>query len=266
MAPINLPDGTEVSEIVLPDGSTASEVLAPDGSTVFSAIPESVVSQYNALDGFTKSDEGSTVSSWSDEQGAFDVPTNGGDVSITGSGINGKRSVDFGSSGNVVFQTTQPSIPQPFTVICLVEYKNSNLGFEAAYENGNAGGGSTRTQISHGSRSGAGSDTDVVGNGDDLISVGTSVVDKPMILSGVFNGSNCRMRRAVDGATSVDTATGFGGTNDANGWTFGSADGVAYHTGYAGVYLIFDQELTSSQLSEQESRIASEWGLSGGWT
>jgi len=45
MAPINLPDGTEVSEIVLPDGSTASEVLAPDGSTVFGGIPDSVVTR-----------------------------------------------------------------------------------------------------------------------------------------------------------------------------------------------------------------------------
>jgi len=45
MAPINLPDGTEVSEIVLPDGSTASKVLAPDGSTVFSAIPDSVITR-----------------------------------------------------------------------------------------------------------------------------------------------------------------------------------------------------------------------------
>jgi len=266
MAPINLPDGTEVSEIVLPDGSTASEVLAPDGSTVFSAIPESVVSQYNALDGFTKSDEGSTVSSWSDEQGAFDVPTNGGDVSITGSGINGKRSVDFGASGNVEFQTTAPSISQPFTVICLIEYKNSNLDFEGAYENGDTSGGSTRTQVAHGAISGAGSDTDVVGDGGSYVSVGTSVTDTPMILSGVFDEANSRMRRALDGASSVDTASGDGGTNDANGWTFGSVDGTAYHTGYAGVYLIFDQELTSSQLSEQESRIASEWGLYGGWT
>jgi len=40
MAPINLPDGSQVSEIVLPDGSTASEVLAPDGSRVFPAIPD----------------------------------------------------------------------------------------------------------------------------------------------------------------------------------------------------------------------------------
>jgi len=42
MAPINLPNGTEVSEIVLPNGQTASEVIAPDGSVVFgNAIPDS---------------------------------------------------------------------------------------------------------------------------------------------------------------------------------------------------------------------------------
>jgi len=46
MAPINLPDGSQVSEIVLPDGSTASEVLAPDGSTVFSGIPDGVVDNF----------------------------------------------------------------------------------------------------------------------------------------------------------------------------------------------------------------------------
>jgi len=41
MAPINLPDGTEVSEVILPDGASASEVIAPDGSTVFAGIPDS---------------------------------------------------------------------------------------------------------------------------------------------------------------------------------------------------------------------------------
>jgi len=47
MAPINLPDGSQVSEIVLPDGSTASEVLAPDGSTVFgNAIPDSAIHRW----------------------------------------------------------------------------------------------------------------------------------------------------------------------------------------------------------------------------
>jgi len=265
MAPINLPDGTEVAEVILPDGTSASEVIAPDGSTVFSAIPNSVVSQYNTLDGFSASDEGTSVSSWTDEQGAFNISTNGGSIEIIGSGINGKRSVDFGASGNVSFQTTSPSISQPFTVICLVEYKNSNLGFEGAYENGDAGGGSTRTQIAHGANSGAGGDTDVVGDGGSYASVGTSITDTPMILSGVFDGANSRMRRAREGASSVDTATGDGGTNDANGWTFGSVDGTAYHSGYAGVYLIFDTALSGSQLAEEESRIANEWGLTGGW-
>lgn len=57
MAPINNPNGNEVSEIVLPDGATASEVIAPDGSTVFgSAIPDSVV---NNMDTFYAISEGS---------------------------------------------------------------------------------------------------------------------------------------------------------------------------------------------------------------
>jgi len=50
MAPINLPDGTEVSEVILPDGATASEVVAPDGSTVFSGIPDSRVFDFETGD------------------------------------------------------------------------------------------------------------------------------------------------------------------------------------------------------------------------
>jgi len=49
MAPINLPDGTEVSEVILPDGASASEVVAPDGRTVFSAIPEGVVDNFEEV-------------------------------------------------------------------------------------------------------------------------------------------------------------------------------------------------------------------------
>jgi hypothetical protein len=53
--PTNLPDGTEVSEIVLPDGASASEVIAPDGSTVFSAIPDSSIARYEFEGDFTDS-------------------------------------------------------------------------------------------------------------------------------------------------------------------------------------------------------------------
>jgi len=46
MAPIFTPDGAEVSEVILPDGASASAVIAPDGSAVFSAIPDSDLTQY----------------------------------------------------------------------------------------------------------------------------------------------------------------------------------------------------------------------------
>jgi len=61
--PINLPDGSEVSEVILPDGASASEVIAPDGSTVFSAIPGSGVARFDFED---DSDATTAVDSWFD--------------------------------------------------------------------------------------------------------------------------------------------------------------------------------------------------------
>jgi len=59
--PINLPDGTEVSEVILPDGSTASEVIAPDGRTVFGAI--AVVEDF----------EDGDLAEWSGDTGVWSV-------------------------------------------------------------------------------------------------------------------------------------------------------------------------------------------------
>jgi len=75
MAPINLPDGSQVSEIVLPDGSTASEVLAPDGSTVFSGIPDSGISRLT----FDSADiqSGSALDVWNDNDFAITGGTTG---------------------------------------------------------------------------------------------------------------------------------------------------------------------------------------------
>jgi len=58
MAPINLPDGTEVSEVILPDGASASEVIAPDGSTVFSPGPSGESFEHNDLTGVYGGDTG----------------------------------------------------------------------------------------------------------------------------------------------------------------------------------------------------------------
>ena len=78
MAPINLPDGSQVSEIVLPDGSTASEVLAPDGSRVFSAIPDSppdqgLVYHYNAAE--SPLSDGDSVPDIDDQSGNGNTAT-----------------------------------------------------------------------------------------------------------------------------------------------------------------------------------------------
>jgi len=87
MAPINLPDGSQVSEIVLPDGSTASEVLAPDGSTVFSAIPDSVVLNVRA------SDYDSQNNKYVANIGP-DVPDASGDPTKTTDNVAGNSGVD----------------------------------------------------------------------------------------------------------------------------------------------------------------------------
>jgi len=81
MAPINLPDGSQVSEIVLPDGSTASEVLAPDGSTVFSAIPDPEPWQDNRWP--TTAGSGSTLK---DDVGSLDGSLGGGNW-VEGTGV-----------------------------------------------------------------------------------------------------------------------------------------------------------------------------------
>jgi len=87
MAPINLPDGTEVSEVILPDGASASEVIAPDGTTVFGAIPDSVVSHWEF------EDEGST-SSAEDSESDNDLDVVGGPAYTTESAV-GSHAMDF---------------------------------------------------------------------------------------------------------------------------------------------------------------------------
>jgi len=89
MAPINLPDGTEVSEVILPDGATASEVLAPDGSTVFDAIPDTQIHYHNP-DNFT-------TSNWPDEVGDSDIAT------ISGLSFDSSA---FGDNGGVVAEAS----------------------------------------------------------------------------------------------------------------------------------------------------------------
>jgi hypothetical protein len=72
MAPINLPDGSEVSEVILPDGASASEVIAPDGSAVFSAIPdESIYLQDDWGDNKLQNRDGSGTTTYNGVTGYY---------------------------------------------------------------------------------------------------------------------------------------------------------------------------------------------------
>jgi len=101
MAPINLPDGSQVSEIVLPDGSTASEVLAPDGSRVFGGTPDSGVAQYqfeqDVTDSFNNNDG-------TDNTGAG--YTTDAEIDSNAKVFNGSGAVDLPSLG-VAFDGSQ---------------------------------------------------------------------------------------------------------------------------------------------------------------
>jgi hypothetical protein len=90
MAPINLPDGSQVSEIVLPNGATASEVIAPDGSTVFSAIPDSAITHYDMED----TDDISTLN---DRWGGNDATLNGSPTYTTDAAF-GSNAIEFVSA------------------------------------------------------------------------------------------------------------------------------------------------------------------------
>jgi len=117
MAPINLPDGTEVSEIVLPDGSTASEVLAPDGSTVFAT--DSVVQDFDP----TKQSTGS-IATITDQKELADLSGSSDDASVVSDGINGTQSYRFDGTGSFNHLTTITTT-DPFALVFAIEYKQS---------------------------------------------------------------------------------------------------------------------------------------------
>jgi len=130
MAPINLPDGTEVSEVILPDGSTASEVIAPDGSAVFSAIPDSVVNNtVHLFDARSLSlSDGDTVSTWQDEVGTADLSVGSGTPKYVANAINGAPAVAYDGVDDRHDATFGSSISDPYSVFFSGRLRSRNTG------------------------------------------------------------------------------------------------------------------------------------------
>jgi len=186
MAPINLPDGSQVSEIVLPDGSTASEVLAPDGSRVFPAIPDSAVSQF-------RFDDGSGTTLTNVFSGQPDATINGPDF-VADSDLVGAFGLDFVAANN------------DFVEI------NSNYGFVD---------GSKDFSFAITINLDNASADEVIWSGSDgsnyIFSVNVSANTSGDIAAGYFNGSNFVYERSISPAnpqSRLRLGVAFDNTND----------------------------------------------------
>jgi len=221
MAPINLPDGSQVSEIVLPDGSTASEVLAPDGSTVFGPdIPDSAFAQYDATK--LSLNDGDTVSTWPDATENGNDVTAGSSPTYVASGINGNSSVDFASNR---LDTSITTTSQPITIIAVVEQVD-NSG-----DNRLTSGGSEFFDL----QIDVPNDRYSIFDGSGV--AGGSPDGTPHVFTGVFDGSSSELR--IDGSTlntgSIDgvdlTGITLGERQDGGDALDGLLGAVEYHDG-----------------------------------
>jgi len=192
MAPINLPDGTEVSEVILPDGATASEVIAPDGSTVFGGIPDSVEYQFVASSTSSGSD-------WTSEDGSLTLSVEGSPTILSGD-LAGEDVLDYDGT-NDAHTTTNISLSQPTAIVAVYRKDATTNNAEMALGGSRSNSRHLLTpDISSNDIYGINAGSGVDGSGSD---------NSYAIHSGYFDGTNSETR--LNGST--DTS-GDAGTND----------------------------------------------------
>lgn len=245
MAPINLPDGTEVSEVILPDGATASKVIAPDGSTVVSAIPDSgLVHRYDWSDGAT------TTSTVPDLVGSDDLTGSFTDLNAT---INGLQAGTFDGSGDVVDVTFASSISQPYEVFIVGRLRST------------AGGGSFPTLLDGGSNdesairnNGTNNDHDFIVNTNGM-SGAASANTNARVWSLLSKSSGSTSEGFVDG---TQDATGDLGTTSLTGTSVGARPDNSRNAPIdVGEVLIYDQEQSDPTRNDIEQYLADKWGV-----
>jgi hypothetical protein len=249
MAPINLPNGNEVSEIVLPNGASASEVIAPDGSTVFSAIPdkEDLHARYDATK--LSLSDGDSVSTWEDATGnGYDLiaersPTYKTDI------LNNNSVVQFDSDLMTVDFST---LSQPNTIV-FVGQQNDGDDYAYFYDTndsnnrhaaGRNNGSSWRSRTSAGSIAGGSFDTNY------------------SIFTSKYDGQDSVLRR-----NGSQIASGDLGGDGLNGYRVGdnvAADNSSTNNPLNGAIaeiLIYQTGLDSQTISDAEQFLSDKWGV-----
>jgi len=247
MAPINLPDGSEVSEVVLPDGSTASEVIAPDGSTVFSAIPDSVVEQFDARSAFPNASDGDRPTKWAGELGTYTATGSG--ATVRDGAINGFRALEWTQTDESfsVDGGTFSDISQPFAVFAVVEpfFSNSVGDFRSiVHRAGSANNVVLQWDDADNWNAGAGSGL-----------AGSNTVNRQLI-AGLYDGSSSEIHE--DGSST----SGDAGGKSIQSLSIGSFDEGAgdIWNGYIGFLEVHDGA-PSNGFSTRKQEIADDWGI-----
>jgi len=249
MAPINLPDGTEVSEIVLPDGSTASEVIAPDGSTVFGGIPDSVVAQVDAtqLSGFS---DGDTVTNRPDQTGT--LPDLTGEGTYRPSAANGFASVEYDGSNDGHTVGSGQTVNQKLVIISVIKQPvdNGNDHMIAA----SASGSNVDFQVDDSSFG------DFVADAGSLTQSQTVPTGNLDVATVVFDDANNGSKMRLNGSD-IETGGGYG-TNDMTLLSVGEnpiAGGK--FTGQIPFVEVHDGDVDGG-LQSRETEVANKFGLS----
>jgi len=256
MAPINLPDGTEVSEVILPDGASASEVIAPDGSTVFSTIPDppdggKLFRRFEAND-ITLSD-GATVSTgdWVDSKASDGLTANGDPTFKTGV-INGQDVVRTDGSGDNL-TTTYSSVSQPFEVVVIGQFVSVNTSDNEAIVDDESSGvfGDHRLQNGAGSYGLWSGDTNPKAGSPDT---------NPHLHETIWRPSSQDDELYLDGTSLISGDTG---DQPSNGLSLGvrASGDNASNFDFAEVF-VYTDELSSSEQSKLENYAASKYGIS----
>jgi hypothetical protein len=242
-------DGTDITGATI-DGTDVTEITV-DGDTVFTAvppIPDSAVAHFDALSAFTESDEGTTITSWPDEISGNPDAT-GGNPTVVASGINGNRAVSFDGINDKlsISASNWTTISQPVTTFTVVDSPVDQAALMHIWGDRNVGNDEFH-QLWQG---GPNQWNNYAGQ-----SFNGSTSPSSQLLTTIWDGGNSVHRE--DG---TQIATGNPGPNSLEDFNIGSFGTVRFWDSEIGEILLCDSRLSSTEIDEQEQRMANRWGI-----
>ena len=235
-------DDGQLYEVEIVTEDRVARVMTVEVTT----IPDSVELYVNALESFDESDEGTTVSTWPDTLGNFDLT--GGNPEVVASGVNGQRSVLFRDSPEDILSNTSVSLSGPFTIIGLFRRRESDNSSSREV----AGSNATNSRL----KQGTGDSNRIEDDNRDNIIDGSATAQEDILMSGIFDGSDSKIRE--DG---VQTASGSLSTTTLDGFDIGRATIFDDFFGDAGAFAVYSDNLEKTgEIDSEEQRIADSYG------